>query len=241
MNFLDIIFPKVCKYCGKIGEYICDDCYNKFIKKYEYNYCKNGKFFIYKYDGELRELLLKYKFRDESYLREFFANSITKNKKLYIFFNQYDIIVPVPLHRKRKLERGYNQTEEILKFAINNFNSNSKIKNIIQNNSQINTRTNNKNIRNDNIKFVPKIEYNSNILIKTKNIKPQSTKNEEERKENIKNAFEIKNEQAKKVIKNKKILVFDDIYTTGSTFNECKNVLMRSGAKSVGALMIARD
>lgn len=223
MNFLDLIFPKSCKYCGKMGEYICNDCYNKFIKKYEYNYCKNGKFFIYKYDGELRELLLKYKFRDESYLREFFANSIIKNKKLYIFLNQYDIIVPVPVHRKRKLERGYNQTEEILKFAVNT----------IKNKININENSNNNGLF--------RINYYNNILTKTRNIAPQSTKNETERKENIKNAFGIKNEQSKTLIRNKKILVFDDIYTTGSTFNECKKILLQSGAKKVGALMIAKD
>ena len=88
------------------------------------------------------------------------------------------------------------------------------------------------------------IEYNNNILEKVKNIKPQSTKSgaeREQREQNTKNAFRIKNENAKKIIKQKNVLIFDDIYTTGSTFNECKRVLLENGAKSVGAFMIAKD
>ena len=85
------------------------------------------------------------------------------------------------------------------------------------------------------------IEYNNNILEKVKNIKPQSTKSGAEREQNTRNAFRIKSENAKKIIKQKNVLIFDDIYTTGSTFNECKRVLLENGAKSVGAFMIAKD
>ena len=42
-------------------------------------------------------------------------------------------------------------------------------------------------------------------------------------------------------LKNKKILLFDDIYTTGSTANECSKVLKKSGAKQIGLLTIAKD
>lgn len=236
---------------------------------------------MFRYEGELREVFLKYKFRDKSYLREFFADSISRlitesnynsknnkisNKKVYNFLNQYDIITPVPLHSKRKLERGYNQAEQVLKlvFEDNNINNNQAFKQILKNNiihgkcsknetingkikykqnkyEQIEYEQNKyKQIENEQNKY-KQIEYNNNILEKVKNIKPQSTKSGAERKQNTKNAFRIKNENAKKIIKQKNVLIFDDIYTTGSTFNECKRVLLENGAKSVGAFMIAKD
>lgn len=236
---------------------------------------------MFRYEGELREVFLKYKFRDKSYLREFFADSISRlitesnynsknnkisNKKVYNFLNQYDIITPVPLHSKRKLERGYNQAEQVLKlvFKDNNINNNQAFCQILKNNiihgeyskneaingkikykqnkyEQIEYEQNKyKQIENEQNKY-KQIEYNNNILEKAKNIKPQSTKSGAEREQNTKNAFRIKNENAKKIIKQKNVLIFDDIYTTGSTFNECKRVLLENGAKSVGAFMIAKD
>lgn len=221
------------------------------LKKYELNYCTEDKLFLFRYEGELREVFLKYKFRDKSYLREFFADSISRlitesnsnsknnkisNKKVYNFLNQYDIITPVPLHSKRKLERGYNQAEQVLKlvFKDNNINNNQAFRQILKNNIKLEKYSKSETIKGQ-------IEYNNNILEKVKNIKPQSTKSGAEREQNTKNAFRIKNENAKKIIKQKNVLVFDDIYTTGSTFNECKRVLLENGAKSVGAFMIAKD
>ena len=231
---------------------------------------------MFRYEGELREVFLKYKFRDKSYLREFFADSISRlitesnynsknnkisNKKVYNFLNQYDIITPVPLHSKRKLERGYNQAEQVLKlvFEDNNINNNQAFSQILKNNikpekysrsetikGQIEYKQNKyEQIEYEQNKYeqnkYKQIEYNNNILEKVKNIKPQSTKSGAEREQNTRNAFRIKNENAKKIIKQKNVLIFDDIYTTGSTFNECKRVLLENGAKSVGAFMLAKD
>ena len=62
--------------------------------------------------------------------------------------------------------------------------------------------------------------------------------NKLERKNNIKNAYTITN---KLEIKNRKILLFDDVFTTGSTTNECSRVLKENGAKKIGVLTIAKD
>lgn len=45
----------------------------------------------------------------------------------------------------------------------------------------------------------------------------------------------------KEYISNKNILIFDDIYTTGSTANECSKMLVEAGARSIGILTIAKD
>jgi predicted amidophosphoribosyltransferase len=54
---------------------------------------------------------------------------------------------------------------------------------------------------------------------------------------NVKNAFSIK-DSAK--IAGKRILLVDDVYTTGATVNECSNVLLRDGAGHVDVLTLAR-
>ena len=90
------------------------------------------------------------------------------------------------------------------------------------------------------ISNILQIKIESEILYKTKNIVPQSTLNKKERKENIKGAFKVKNIEK---IRNKKILIIDDIYTTGSTLNECSRNLMRNGIKkeNIGVLTLAKD
>ena len=87
-------------------------------------------------------------------------------------------------------------------------------------------------------KKVKNIEYRSDILLKIKNTANQSLLNKEQRQENLKNAYEVKN---KEYISNKNILIFDDIYTTGSTANECSKMLVEAGARSIGILTIAKD
>ncbi|GAH54413.1 unnamed protein product, partial [marine sediment metagenome] len=59
-----------------------------------------------------------------------------------------------------------------------------------------------------------KIPLINNVLVKIKETLPQVELSDEERKENIKGAFLVKNGG---IIKEKKILLVDDIYTTGST------------------------
>ena len=235
-NVLNLIFPIKCGICGKIGLPICNDC-EILLKKYEINLTENDyieieknigskniiidqetnyklknnkkqkinkkikvqKIFLYKYDDIVRKLLINYKFNDASYLSDTFSYLIKNNKKIYDILKTYDIILPVPLHKRRKLERGYNQTELIARKLG--------------------------------------LKYENNCLVKVKNIKPQSQNDVEKRKTEIKDVFQIQNIEK---IKNKKVLILDDIYTTGSTADECiKNVSIATN--KVGFASIARD
>ena len=76
------------------------------------------------------------------------------------------------------------------------------------------------------------------VLFKHKNIVSQSELNKSNRKQNVKNAFIIKD---KEKVKNKKVLIIDDIYTTGSTLQECSKILKKAGASKIGVLTIAKD
>ena len=78
----------------------------------------------------------------------------------------------------------------------------------------------------------------NNCLIKTNNIKEQSKLNKEQREMNIQGVYRIKNSR---LIENKKILLIDDIYTTGSTVNECSKMLSEAKTKLIGVLTMAKD
>ena len=82
------------------------------------------------------------------------------------------------------------------------------------------------------------MEYLNNILIKQKETNIQSTLGKKERFNNVKNAYKIQNMQK---IKEKNIILFDDIYTTGATCMECQKIIMQAGAKSVALLTLAKD
>lgn len=82
------------------------------------------------------------------------------------------------------------------------------------------------------------LEIIDECLYKVKNTVPQSSLNGNQREENVKNAYELRNKQ---IINNKKILLIDDIYTTGNTVNECAKTLILGKPKSIGVLTMAKD
>ena len=67
--------------------------------------------------------------------------------------------------------------------------------------------------------------------------KPQVSLGKKERKVNVRGAFEVSEE---KKIRGKSIILVDDVYTTGSTVNECARVLTKSKAAKVAVLTLAR-
>lgn len=209
-EILNLIFPNVCGFCGKINkDFLCEDCEEKIDfminQKIRFKLDKNFEKYlcIFPYEGEIREKILDYKFKDKSYIYKTFSKIILKSKKICFLLEKYDIITAVPIHKKRKAQRGYNQSELIAR--------------------EIGKRINN-------------LEYRK-TLKKDKNNVRQSSLNHNERKENVKNAYQIIN---KEIISNKKIVLFDDIYTTGSTVNECSRVLKENGAKEILILTLAK-
>ena len=74
-------------------------------------------------------------------------------------------------------------------------------------------------------------------LLRIRDTRTMSGLNQEERRRNVKDAFSVKR---KEEVKNKRILLFDDICTTGATVGECSKVLLTAGAKEVTILTLAR-
>jgi len=81
------------------------------------------------------------------------------------------------------------------------------------------------------------IPVNFSVLKRHKFTLTQTGANRDERKENIKGAFEVTD---KKKIAGKNIILIDDVYTTGATINECAKTLIKAGAQKVAVLTLAR-
>ena len=75
------------------------------------------------------------------------------------------------------------------------------------------------------------------ILLRLTETEPQTQLSEEDRRKNMRGAFSL---NPKKSVQGKRILLVDDIYTSGATVNECSCTLIRGGAKEVSILTLAR-
>ena len=233
---LNLVYPPVCGICGKFNqEFLCKRCRKMLEAEAKFNVDKvdNQKYFfenhlyIFKYEGIIRKLILNYKFNEKSYLYKTFVNFLLKNEKFFKILKSYDTIIPVPIRKKRFKERGYNQSELI---------ANEIVKEIIEMSSKymineiLNTQKN-------ELKKT-KCECVKDCLIKNKNIIEQSKLNKEQREKNIQGVYILNNKE--KLI-NKKILLIDDIYTTGSTVNECCKILQEAKPKRIDVFTIAKD
>ncbi len=152
----------------------------------------------------IRNLILNYKFNEKPYLHKTFVEFCYKFQKEYLKKEYYDIIIPVPISRKRLKQRGYNQSYLIAKELAKMLN----------------------------------IELDNRILQKTKNNSAQSVLNKIEREHNVNNVYKLFNN---KNIIGKRILLVDDIYTTGSTVNECSKILKMAKVERVDVLTLAKD
>ncbi|WP_229366100.1 ComF family protein [Fibrisoma montanum] len=80
------------------------------------------------------------------------------------------------------------------------------------------------------------IPFRTDVLIRTKFLSSQTRKNRIERWENVSSVFAVQNAD---VVKDRNIVVVDDVLTTGATVEACAAELLKAGCKSVGILTIA--
>ena len=136
---------------------------------------------------------------------------------LFMAFSRYwnkgniNLIVPIPLHNRKLRSRGFNPSF----LLVNEWNFFTKA-------------------LNGALSVIPVAE---DVLVRKRWTEPQTGLGRKDRLQNIKNAFDVSDYSK---VKGKKILLVDDVYTTGATANECAKVLMRAGAANVDVLTLAR-
>lgn len=208
---LNFLFPPACSVCGKLDKnWLCPKC-EKRVERLEKScvvQIENKKYekllYLFQYESLVRKLILRYKFSSKAYLNHFFANRIAQNEQNSRLLKEYDMIIPVPMHKKKMQKRGYNQTELVANELEKSLG----------------------------------IPMRKDILSKVVNTTTQSKLGGKARQSNIQHAFFIKNDVE---VENKKIILLDDIYTTGATSEECSRVLKEAGAREVLVLVLAKD
>lgn len=109
---LGIIKEPRCMKCGKEVEdeniEYCFDC-TKNNHIYDYGYS------LFKYSDDIRKSIYRFKYLGKKEYGDFYGKMLAKNLKKEIIAMGCDVIVPVPLHKKKEIKRGYNQAEIIAK------------------------------------------------------------------------------------------------------------------------------
>ena len=212
---IDILFPKFCLNCSKEGSYLCQDCKAILeISTIHQNFSSNlpagglkDLYFPLPYQNPLIKKLIQ-KFKYQPFIKEL-AESLSS-----LIIEHFCLLDNRPNFSDFFLI-PIPLTKKREKWR--GFNQAEEIGKELS--------------RFLNISLIP------NYLLKTKETLPQVELTDETRKENIKNAFALKN---KGLTKNKKILLVDDVYTTGSTMEECAKLLRGADAKEIIGIVVAR-
>ena len=215
-TILDIIYPQVCGICGKVArESICNKCKIKLKKEFQFEV-------------------------------DDYSTDIEKNFKEHYYFFKYENLI-----RQQILDLKFNEKPYAGKTITYLLKENKKdLKNLekydiivivpVSIKRKKERGYNQSRILANEISRIINVPFSEKILYKTKNTVPQSTLNKEQRNANAQNVYMVKN--INKTC-DKKILIFDDIYTTGSTVNECAKMLINKGMKKeqIGVMTIAKD
>ena len=170
---LNFLFPQKCQICFKKGNFeICENCIKRIRRFEDVHICKfqnmnlDKLIYFFRYEGYIRKLILDFKFFNKFYIGKIFSKIMLKNEKLCGNFKFYDIIIPVPMYKLKKCERGYNQTEilaEDLATNLNVYYDKNILLKVINNRKQSSLS---KEDRRENIKNVFKIENSDKITNK---------------------------------------------------------------------------
>ena len=188
-----------CLKCGKpleedrLRREYCADCI-----KNKHSYTQGRAVFIYQ--GAIIGSMHRLKYKNRRDYAAVYAREAYHTHADWLRRIAPEAILPVPLHKKRRRLRGYNQAELLAK----------------------------------ELSSLTGIPMEKDLLIRTANTTPQRQLDSKERKNNLKNAFQM----SKKRVKLEKVLLVDDIYTTGSTVDAAAEVLLRAGIKKVYVLCI---
>jgi ComF family protein len=151
------------------------------------------------YEGTLRKLIQLFKYSKiltlARPLGQLLANAIPRERT-------YDLIVPMPMHWRRRWSRGFNQAALLADMLASRLN----------------------------VKI-------SSAVRRRKSTPPQAGMTAAQRRANMSGAFDVRRPEN---IKGKRILLVDDVFTTGATAAACARALKRAGALHVTLLTVAR-
>jgi ComF family protein len=230
-SLLTVFYPQDCRICGKIVEnsadgVACSECWKKTrLFDGKETLCKKCSRFLHSQSSGFSTFchLCDQDFYDFAcavglYEKAIAATVLALKKQPFVslkvrnlFISALEragfdatLIIPVPLSKKRRIERGFNQAEILAEIAAR----------------------------------ATGLEYNSQILVrKAHTPMHRAAMDKKMREATVRNAFEV---VCPKFVENEKILLIDDVFTSGATASYCARELKKKGANKVSVLTLAR-
>jgi len=208
-DFVSLLFPELCAACRESlvanEQLICTACRyglpftnfhlqpdNIVAQQFWGKIQLQGAYSLYYFSkgGKVQNLMHQFKYRGMKQIGNLLGNIAGGQLAQNEVFNTVDLIVPVPLHRKRLQQRGYNQSAHFAEGLAEKLNAAVEINN----------------------------------LVRTTITETQTHKSRFARFENMQDVFTIENPER---LKNKHVLLVDDVITTGSTLEACGTQLLK--------------
>ena len=222
-DFLTLLFPEFCQACERTlsaGEdLICTHCRlklpytNLHLQQADLNPLSMrfyGKlpmkhvlaYLYFNRAGRTQRLLHALKYRGVQEVGELLGTWYGHNLREAGYAHAFEIILPVPLHARKRRQRGYNQSDSFARGLGNALNC----------------------------------PWSNQVLKRTQYTASQTHKSRPERWENVAEVFQVINPT---IIQGKKILLVDDVITTGATLEACGLTLLKAGCLEVSVCTIA--
>lgn len=205
---LALLFPPKCVLCGRLLERyeldLCDHCRGEAPELRQWK--KKIRFLdsvtaLWHYEGEVRGSLIRYKFHGKRHYAAAYGRLLAM-RILRTHDEDFDVLTWVPISRRRKLRRGYDQVE-LLARAVG---AELKI---------------------PAVRCLRKIRHNP---------AQSGISGQAERQANVLGVYRAVDPDR---FRGERVLILDDVITTGATMSECARVLLTAGAGEVHGAAIA--
>ena len=194
MQFLE---PPWCDICGTPEvNGLCDACA---VSPPRYGKLRSIAF----YHTTLQQAIHLFKFEKKRALAQHLIQLINAHVPSDCSVAEYDFALPIPIHKKRLRERGFNQATLLAEGIVK-------------------------------VEGIPVL---TDVLVRKRHTVAQSSLDSAARQQNIVGAFEVRNPD---VIRGKRLLVIDDVFTTGATIRETVSELWTADPSEVDVLTLAR-
>lgn len=227
-----VVFPDVCYFCGSIKDskesVICAECRDS-IRSVPMPFCSvcglplpalensasdfcgsclshppvydKARYGVY-YEQQAREAITKFKFNASLFNVRPITELLIEAFNRHYADDKLDAILPIPVHQRRLINRGFNQVVTLAK----------------------------------KLSDATSIPLDRTTLVKIRNTDPQVGLPRSKRIMNLKNVFRI---SCPEKIANRRILIIDDVSTTGTTVSEAAKTVKKAGADFVAILVLA--
>ena len=233
---LGLFYPNVCQICreeeaGARDGYVCGRCWSKpdgvefivapFCKvcglpfegeitgAFECGNCRDERLYFHSaraavmFKGLVQEVIHRYKYNHAAWFEPFLVDLLGRAALPVLQEGGYDLIVPIPLHWRKRQMRSFNQAEALAR----------------------------------GLSRLSGIPVHRKLLKRVLPTETQTRLTRAQRAENVRRAFSWR---GKERLNGEKLVLFDDVVTTGATANACAKLLMANGAGQVDVWTVAR-